>query len=134
MQPKPPEDHPTLLAHRHQFAWHILVPFLIMAGLIITGAVLVVRGGSTVTGVWADISLIWLLVPAIFIALVLLVISITIIYGMAKLLHVIPTFTGKAQGLFSMLSAGSRKLADGATKPFIWFRQAGAAIKSILRF
>jgi len=128
-----PVDRPTVRAHKRQFAWQILVPFLMMAGLIIAGAVLVVTGGAPRTGVWADVSLIWLLAPALFFALAFLAIAITIIYGMAKLLQVLPHYTGKAQGIFARLSAGTRKVADGATKPFVWFRQAGAVIKSIFR-
>ena len=126
-------DSPTLRNHKRQFAWQILVPFLLMAGLIIAGAVLVVTTGAPRTGDWADISVILLLAPALFVALAFLVIATTIIYGMAKLLQVIPHYTGKAQGIFALLSTGTRKLADGAAKPFVWFRQAGAVIKSIFR-
>lgn len=133
MENQRPDDRPTIHAHKRQFAWQILMPFLVMAGLIIAGAVLVVTGGAPRTGVWADISLIWLLAPALFFALAFLVIVITTIYGMAKLLQVIPHYTGKAQGVFALLSAGTRKVADGAAKPIVWFQQAGAAIKSIFK-
>jgi hypothetical protein len=128
-----PVDRPTIHAHKHQFAWQILVPFLVMAGLIIAGAVLVVAGGAPRTGAWADISVIWLLAPALFFALSFLAIVITVIYGMARLLQIIPRYTGKAQGIFARFSAGTRKVADGAAKPFVWFQEAGAAIKSIFR-
>ncbi len=60
-------DRPTIQAHKRQFAWQILVPFLVVAGLIISGAVLIVTGGATRSSVWADISLIWLLIPALII-------------------------------------------------------------------
>jgi hypothetical protein len=133
MENQSPVDRPTIRAHKRQFAWQILVPFLMMAGLIIAGAVLVVTAGAPRTGVWADISMIWLLAPALFFALAFLAIAFTIIYGMAKLLQVIPRYTGKAQGIFALLSTGTRKLADGAAKPFVWFKQAGAVIKSIFR-
>ncbi len=133
MENQPPVDRPTIRAHKRQFAWQILAPFLVMAGLVIAGAVLVVTGGASRTGVWADVSVIWLLVPALFFALVILAILITTIYGMAKLLQVLPHYTGKAQGIFALLSAGTRKLADGAASPIVWFRQAGAVIKSIFR-
>jgi uncharacterized membrane protein YhdT len=132
MANQPPVDRPTVGAHKRQFAWQILVPFLVMAGLIIAGAVLVVTGGAPRTGVWADISVTWLLTPVLFFALAILVIVITIVYGMAKLLQVIPHYTGKAQGIFVLLSARTRKVSDGATKPFVWFRQAGAVIQSLI--
>jgi len=133
MENQPTVERPTVRAHKRQFAWQILVPFLVMAGLIIAGAVLVITGGESQNSVWADISMIWLLAPALLFALAFLVLLITIIYGMIKLLQVIPVYTGKAQGIFVLLSAGTRKLADGTAKPFVWLRQTGAVIKSIFK-
>jgi len=130
---EPPVDRLTIRTHKHQFTWRILVPFLVMAGLIIAGAVLVITGGAPRTGVWVDVSVIWLLAPALFFALLFLAIMITTIYGMAKLLQLMPHYTGKAVSIFALLSAGTRKLADGAAKPFVWCRQAGAVLKSIFR-
>jgi hypothetical protein len=130
---EPAVDRPTVRAHKRQFAWQILVPFLVMAGLIITGAVLVVTGETSRTGTWADVSVIWILVPTLLFALMFLVIIITIIYGMIKLLQILPRYTGKTQDIFAQVSAGTRKAADGATKPFVWYRQAGAVIKSLFK-
>jgi uncharacterized membrane protein YhdT len=128
-----PEIRPTVRAHKRQFAWQILVPFLVMAGLIIAGALLVVTDGSARASVWADVSVIWLLVPALLLALAFLAVIITIIYGMTKILQIIPRYTWKAQVIFSRVSSGTRKVADGTTKPFFWYKQAGAIIKSIFR-
>jgi uncharacterized membrane protein YhdT len=128
-----PEIRPTFHAHKRQFAWQILVPFLVMAGLIIAGALLVVTDGSARASVWADVSVIWLLVPALLLALAFLAVIITIIYGMTKILQIIPRYTWKAQVIFSRVSSGTRKVADGTTKPFFWYKQAGAIIKSIFR-
>ncbi|HEX7621705.1 MAG TPA: hypothetical protein VF359_10985 [Anaerolineales bacterium] len=133
MENQPPVDRPTIRAHKRQFAWQILLPFLVMAGVIITGAALIVKGGATRTSVWADVSVIWLLIPALFLALALMVLVITIIYGMVKLLQILPRYIGKTQDMITRLSAGTRKLADGSTKPFFWFKQAGAVVKSIFR-
>ena len=133
MENQPPVDRPTIRAHKRQFSWQILMPFLVMAGVIIAGAVLIVKGGATRTSVWADVSVIWLLIPALFLALALMVLVITIIYGMVKLLQILPRYIGKTQDMITRLSAGTRKLADGSTKPFFWFKQAGAVVKSIFR-
>jgi uncharacterized membrane protein YhdT len=133
MENQPMDDRPTIRAHKAQFAWQILVPFVVMAGLISAGAMIVVTGGTSQTSAWADVSVIWLLAPALFFALGLLVIVITIVYSMAKLLQVLPHYTGKAQGIFVLLSAGTRKIADGATRPLVWIQQARAVVKSIFR-
>ena len=128
-----PDDHPTIRAHKRQFAWQILAPVIVIAGLVIAGAVLVTTDGRARTGVWADVSLIWLLIPALLFAFVFLAVIITVIYGMGKILQIIPRYSWKAQGLFSRVSSGTRRVADGTTKPFFWFKEAGAVIKSIFR-
>jgi hypothetical protein len=62
-----------------------------------------------------------------------LVLLATIIYGMIKLMQILPLYTGKTQDIFTRISAGTRKVADGSTKPFFWIKQAGAIAKSIIR-
>jgi hypothetical protein len=126
-----PEDRPTIRAHNRQVAWQILVPVLVMTVIIIAGAVLVTTGGRARSSVWADISVIWLLIPVLSVALGLLVVLITIIYGMGKMLQIIPRYTWKAQGIFNRVSRGTRRVADGTTKPFFWLKEAWAVIKSI---
>ena len=128
-------DPPTIRAHKAQFAWQILVPIILVVLIVLAAGAFVIANGVSGPGqivLWADISVIWLVVPALFFALAFMVIVITTVYGMAKLLQLLPHYTGKTQGFFSQFSAGILKLADGSVKPFVWFRQAGAVIKSIL--
>lgn len=129
-------DHPTIRAHKRQFIWQILLPMIlvVLTGLAAGGLVI----ASTVTGqgqprLWADISAIWLLAPVLLFALVFLAIVITTIYGMAKLLQILPHYTGKAQTIFTRISGGMRKVADGAVKPLFWVREAGTMVKSFFR-
>lgn len=126
-------DSPTVLKHKHQFTWQILVPFLVMAGLIITGAVFAVTGGPKQARVWADVSIIWMLAPMLGFALLITVVLGSLIYGMAKLTQITPHYTGRAQEFAVTVSAGTHKVADGATKPIFWFQQAGATIKSLFQ-
>jgi hypothetical protein len=128
-----PHDPPTIRAHKRQFAWQILIPFVVMTGLIIAAAWLVLAGGIARTRVWADISLVWLLIPGLVIALGLIAVTVTIIYGMSKILQIIPHYSGRAQEISKRVSAGTRRIADGATKPFFWIKQTEAALKSIFR-
>ena len=125
-------DSPTVRNHKRQFAWQILVPFLLMTGLIIAGAVLVVTGGLAQTRVWADVSIIWMLAPMLVFGLLFAMVLGMLIYGFVKLLHIMLRYTGRVQGLAVAVSAGAHKVADGATKPVLWFRQAGAVIRSLI--
>jgi membrane protein implicated in regulation of membrane protease activity len=130
----PPVDSPTLRAHKRQWIWQILVPFLLMMALILAGALLIVLGGETQTRLWADVSLIWLIAPMLALALILAILLGFTIYGLARLLKVTPRFTARAQGIAEQAALGVRRVTDGAAQPFIWVEQAGAAFRSAIAF
>jgi type II secretory pathway component PulL len=119
--------------HKHQLTWQILVPFLLLAVLTITTAVLVVTSTGSATRIWADVSIIWLIAPMLVFALFFAIVLGFMIYGIARLLQITPRYTGKAQDFFALFSGRTRKITDGAVKPFVWFQQAGAILKSIFR-
>ena len=129
--PRPVETL-TARAHKRQLTWQILVPFFTVTAFIIVLAVLVATG-ETATRAWADVSTIWLIAPMLVFTLFFVVVLCFLIYGLARLLQVTPHYTGKAQDFFALLSAWARIIADGATKPFVWFQQAGAMLKSIFK-
>jgi hypothetical protein len=133
MNDTPRVDTPTVRLHKRQIAWQILAPFLVMTALVIAVAALVVSGGASGTRAWADVSIIWILAPLLMFALLFVIVLGFLIYGIAKLTQVMPRYTGKAQHFFAQLSAGTRKVADGAAKPIVWIQQAGAVIKSIFK-
>ena len=131
MPESPIPDSPSVRLHKRQLAWQILVPFLVLAALIIAGAVWVIIGAAAGTRVWADVSIIWMLFPLLIFALFSIIVLGLLIYAIARLTRITPFYTARAQGFFARVSAGTRKLADGAAKPFFWVHQAGAVIKSL---
>ena len=128
-----PVVSPSVHAHRRQFAWQILVPLLVVAAIIIAAAVLISVGATSATRTWADVSTIWLILPMLFLALFVVILLGFLIYGVAKLLQVTPRYAGKAQDFLVQLSSGTRRIADGTARPFVWVHQAGAVLKSIFR-
>ena len=131
-----PVDSPTIRLHKRQFVWQILLPILLVLLLGLTVGVLTITASlanASHASLWADVSIIWLLIPALLVALAAIAMLGFAIFGLAKLLQVAPTYTGKAQGIFVLVNALIRKVADGTTKPFVWFQQAGAALKSIFK-
>jgi membrane protein implicated in regulation of membrane protease activity len=125
---------PTLQAHRRQFLWQILAPFLLLAALILAGAVWIVVGGANQARLWADVSLIWLLAPMLVLALAFTIVLGALIYGLARLSKAAPRLTGRAQELADIGARGVRRVADGATQPFVWYKQAGSVVRSALAF
>jgi hypothetical protein len=120
-------------AHRRQFAWQILVPLLVAVGLVIAAAVLISSGAGSLTRTWADVSIIWLILPALFFAVFFVIVLGFLIYGVARLLQVTPHYSGKAQDFLGLFSSWTRKIADGSARPFFWVHQAGAVLKSIFK-
>ncbi len=125
-------ETPTIRSHKRQLTWQILVPFFIIMALIFVAAILIITG-AIATRTWADVSTIWLIAPMLVFALFFMTLLGFLIYGIAKLLKVTPHYTGKAQDFFTLFPKWVRTIADGVTKPFVWFQQAGAILKSIFR-
>jgi len=107
----------------------VVVIGLAAGGLVIAAAVT----GRGETRLWADVSIIWLLAPMLFLAFGLVVVMFALVYGLAKLLQVTPKYTGKAQGFFALIAAWTHKIADAVMKPFLWLNQAGTSIKSFFK-
>jgi hypothetical protein len=118
--------------HKRQLVWQILIPILLMAALIIAAAILVISGGSSQTGVWADVSIIWMLAPLLVFGLLVTAVLAALIYGLVKLTQVTPRYSSRAQGVLASISTKTRKVADGITKPVLWSHEAGAAFKAFI--
>lgn len=86
---------PSFQKHRRQVVWQILMP-VIAAGVVFLGLgllmVLTPTLGTSRTGHWAAISLIWLIAPLIIFVMLFLTLNIGLIYLMNKLLQVLPPY------------------------------------------
>jgi hypothetical protein len=133
MDTQRPVDSPTVQAHKRQFAWQILVPVLVVTAVILATAVLVSTGAVSTTRTWADVSIIWLIIPMLSLALFCVIELGFLIYGVARLLKIMPGYTGLVQDFFVLVSARARMIADGTAKPFVLFQQAGAVLRSIFK-
>jgi hypothetical protein len=133
MEAQRPVNSPTVQAHKRQFAWQILLPFLVAAVVILIAAVLVSTGAASTTRTWADVSIIWLIIPMLSLALFCVIELGFLIYGVARLLKIMPHYTSLIQDFFVLISARARMIADGSAKPFVLFKQAGAVLRSIFK-
>lgn len=125
-------ESPSLRAHRRQRTWQILVPLFGVSAVIIAAAVLFVRSGPPQTRVGADISIIWILIPLLTFALLLVLVLALLIYGFYRLFLVMPRVTTRVQGFSFRVESGVRGVTDRIARPVIWIRQVGAALESIL--
>jgi hypothetical protein len=117
-----PAEHPSFQKHRRQLWTQILTPLLIAVALILAIAALTgfatFRGDGDV-GRWAAISTIWIVMPIMVAGIIFLAIFIGLIYGMARLLKLIPPYTGYAQRLVWRAEGYIKRAADAAVKPIL---------------
>jgi hypothetical protein len=129
-------DSPTIRTHKRQIWWQILLPMIFVTLLGLAAGGLTIAAGlsdASRTRVWTDISIIWMLAPALFFALTGVAVLAGMIYAVARLTRATPRFTSRAQQVTGQVAAATRKAADGIAKPFVWFQQAGAVLKSIFK-
>ncbi len=132
----PQLESPSLRLHRRQRFWQIFFPILLFVLLILVVAVVValaVSGESTQTGLWTNVSLIWLITPMLVFALLLLLILGLLIYAVRWLTHATPRVTSKGQFYARRISGGAHRLADWSVQPFVWLKQFGAAVESLFK-
>lgn len=126
-----PPSHKTasFQAHRQDFIWKILVPIVIALLVVIATSVFVATGNSGTASLWADISMIWLLIPLLFFSFIFLLILAGIIYGMAMLLKVTPIYTQKLYKLIRLLTQKIDTISDEIAKPIFFVEGISASIK-----
>lgn len=88
--------------------------FVTLGALTIAGAVL----GSSQIERWANFSTVYIILPVLLVGLLLLVLLCGGIYGVMKLLKLMPRWMFIAQGGFHRASLIARKAADAAAQPF----------------
>ena len=129
----PRPRHPSYLAHRRQVAWQIILP-IAFAGLILVGLVyLVVWGTFSASGDvqrWAEISTMWLTLPVMIAALVLLAVLIGITYLVALLAGFIPRYSVPAQKYAAQMLAAARKVEWVGHKPLRIFPELARLIRT----
>lgn len=137
MAEQSPPDTPTIRQHKRQYFWQILFPIFLFLLIGAAAGGLVIWStfsGLGQTRLWADVSLIWLLAPALVLAVLFVIVLGFVIYGLARLTKATPRLTSRAQELAEVGARGVRRAADGATQPFVWLEQGAAAIRSALAF
>lgn len=113
---------PSFQKHRRQVVWQILAP-VIASGVVFLSLglwiVLTPSWSASRTGHWAAISLIWLIGPLIFLAILFLALNIGLIYLMNKLLRVLSPYLRIGQVYSQVMVLRVKVLCDRLARPFI---------------
>ena len=124
----------THARHRREVLWQVTVP--VLAGVVIVVAMAVLAswlGSSQEVSQWADTSLIVLIVPTMFFALIFLVLLAAFIFGVIRLIQVLPPYARRLQDFFVMLGVQIGKLDDKIVEPILRAQALTASTKAFGR-
>jgi len=119
----------SIRQHQKQILWQVWIPLSLGFLIVIALAALTIIGashGSIVVTKWSHLSLIIMVIPVLFVGLILLTIIGAGIYGIAKLLNILPPFTGQVQIYAQRISITIKQRADQFLQP-VFAIQAGLA-------
>jgi hypothetical protein len=129
-----PTDHPSLHRHRRELWTRILLPMLAAVAVIVALAVMTGIAAfqpHSEVGRWAAVSTIWIMLPLMAAGILLLIVLIAVIYGMARLLGILPTYTVQAQGIVWRIGETIKRGADMAAKPIFALEGITATLKRL---
>ena len=118
----PTPEHHSYQVHRKQVVTQVFLP-IIIAGLLMIGAIVLVsvaafrNGGDA--GRWAAVSTIWIILPIMLAGIIFLALLIGLIYLIARLLGILPVYTGMAQDYVYKARGCIIRAADMVVKPII---------------
>ncbi len=129
-------SHPSYERHRRQVWTTILLP-IIVAVLIVVGAsvmlsVATFQGNGDVVR-WAAISTIGLAIPPIIVGLIALGVLLGLIYLVARITGIIPTYSFAVQRFFQRAESVTKRGAAMVRKPMLAVREIGQMVRGRLQ-
>lgn len=126
----------TIRNHRRQTFWQVLFPVL-LAGLVLIAILILLiittsaRGNVQDTH-WANISLIWLIIPTLASSLIFLMLLAGLIFLLAKLLGVLPKYGALGQYYAARMVDMACSLSAKVSSPILSVNSATAGSKEFI--
>lgn len=123
----------TRRAHSRQKLWQITFPLLLGIILALLFAVLAGLAQADSANRWADISLIFLLIPVMVVALLFLAVLAGLVYLMIQVLKFVPPVALKVQNIFAQVEQRVRTGSNLAAEPLVRVQSWLAALRALRR-
>jgi FtsH-binding integral membrane protein len=127
-----PQNHYSYQEHRRQFWLQIFLPMILAVLLIVVVAVItgISAFSNDNSSIWAAISTIWLVIPAMVFSLLFLVILAGLVYLLARGLQALPAYTSQAQYYANRAASEIKRFSDMAARPVIFLNSLAASLKA----
>jgi hypothetical protein len=119
--------------HKKEVLWQITVPMLVGSVILLALAALAVGIVPGDARRWADISMIWLMVPVMLVTLLSLLFLAGSIYAVMRLIVVLPKYSYQALGWLLLLGLQLQRLNDRLVEPFLRMHMLSASMKTLGR-
>ena len=117
--------------HQRQSIWQVWFPFSLGIFLVLALAALTIIGanhGSSAVTKWSHLSSVIMLIPVLFIGMIILALLSAAIYGVAKGLKIIPTYSRLVQAYTQLISMTIQVKSDQFLQPVFTVRGWLAAL------
>jgi len=136
-EPVLPRNPITHQRHRREVFWQITFPILAVSLILLILAVLAAGLTAASASTWADISLIYMIIPALFFSLLIMILFAALVYLILRLLHILPFYFFKGHNWFLLVNLRVGRIGDNLTEPFVrlraWKAGAGALGRQMRR-
>lgn len=127
-----PRNPLTDQRHRHETFWQITLPLILACLVLLVLAVLAAGLSTQDASRWADISLIWMIIPALLFSLLTMIFLAAGVYLTIRLLHILPFYFYRGHNWFLLVNLRVGRIGDRLAEPFLKVRvwKAGASALS----
>ncbi|MFM8322104.1 MAG: hypothetical protein ACKOC5_14425 [Chloroflexota bacterium] len=123
--PRNPAAHTR---HTRDVRWQITLPLVIGAVLLLVVTGVAIVQSSEGASLWADISLIWLMIPTMLFALIGTAITGALAYLVIRLVAILPHQFYRLNNLLLRINRGVGRASDKVLEPFIRIHTFGASV------
>jgi len=130
-QPLDERNPITHMRHRKEALWQITIPIAVGGLILLALSLLSTRMVPDEASRWADISLIWMIMPAMVVTLLSLVTLIMSIYATVKLIQVLPFYAFRFHRSLMLIGAYLYNTSDRIVEPFLRAKSFTASAKTL---
>jgi len=134
--PLPERNPKTHAEHRREVFWQITLPMVIgVLMLLVALASIIVLANQSLTDLSrvADVSIIWMILPSLILALIILVMLIGVVYAIISVLRVFPPYARIVQLYFERGKGEVSRTSNKITEPIIRMHSISAAARRLGR-
>jgi hypothetical protein len=124
----------TQKAHRQELLWQVTLPFILGVLIFLVFIILLVIAGiqgDPGLSQWGDVSMIWLILPAMLFLLIMIAVFGGLLYLVFRLNNALPGFMKRVQDFFRGMQELAEKASDAAVEPVMKAESSRAAVRTL---